>query len=189
MLGKSCMVGRENWCHRASAGEPCGISLIHKLGWVVLWLGVGCLTRGCGVTVWCVGFGGWRSEDAWIISMHRMFKFGKDQNSGGNQSMSRQDSSKSKSYRTDQGKQHNKKTNTLGGYAGKVMIGDKRQPICIPAGMSKVVVGRTQGKLPKGSHMVKATDDNNFALWCQRKSHLCQSWLPLLAPNNHRFSG
>ena len=52
--------------------------------------------------------------------------------------------------------------NTLGGYAGKFMIGDKRQPICIPAGMSKVVVGRTQGKLPKGSYMVEATDDDNL---------------------------
>ena len=39
---------------------------------------------------------------------------------------------------------------------------DKRQPTCIPAGMSKVVVGRTQGKLPKGSYMVKAMDDDNL---------------------------
>ena len=42
------------------------------------------------------------------------------------------------------------------------MVGDKRQPICIPAGMSKVVVGRTQDKLPKGSYMVEATDDDNL---------------------------
>ena len=42
------------------------------------------------------------------------------------------------------------------------MVGDKRQHICIPAGMSKVVVGRTQGKLPKGSYMVEATDDDNL---------------------------
>ena len=28
--------------------------------------------------------------------------------------------------------------------------------------MSKVVVGRTQGKLPKGSYMVEAMDDNNL---------------------------
>ena len=42
------------------------------------------------------------------------------------------------------------------------MVGDQRQPICIPAGTSKVVVGRTQDKLPKGSYMVEATDDDNL---------------------------
>ena len=42
------------------------------------------------------------------------------------------------------------------------MVGDRRQPICIPAGISKVVVGRTQDKLPKGSYMVEATDDDNL---------------------------
>ena len=62
----------------------------------------------------------------------------------------------------DQGKQCNRKTNTLGGYTGRVMVGDKRQPICIPAGMSKVVVGKTQGKLPKGSYMVETMDNDNL---------------------------
>ena len=42
------------------------------------------------------------------------------------------------------------------------MVGDKRQPICIPAGMSKVVVGRTQDKLPRGSYMVESMDDDNL---------------------------
>ena len=42
------------------------------------------------------------------------------------------------------------------------MVGDRRQPICILAGTSKVVVGRTQDKLPKGSYMVEATDDDNL---------------------------
>ena len=50
----------------------------------------------------------------------------------------------------------------MGGYAGRVMVGNCRQPICIPAGTSKVVVGRTQDKLPKGSYMIEATDDNNL---------------------------
>ena len=36
-----------------------------------------------------------------------------------------------------------KKLNTLGGYAGRVMVSDRGQPICIPAGTSKVVIGRT----------------------------------------------
>ena len=42
------------------------------------------------------------------------------------------------------------------------MVGDRRQPICIPAGTSKVVVGRMQDKLPKGSYMVEASDDDNL---------------------------
>ena len=86
----------------------------------------------------------------------------KHQGSSNSQAKSGQESRKGKSSQTDKGKQHNKKLNTLGGYAGQVMVDDKRQPICIPAGMSKVVVGRTQDKLPKGSYMVEATDDNNL---------------------------
>ena len=82
------------------------------------------------------------------------------QNNG--QAKSEQDPSKSKSNQTGKGKQHSKKLNTLGGYTGWVIVGDRRQPICIPAGMSKVVVGKTQDKLPKGSYMVEATDDNNL---------------------------
>ena len=78
------------------------------------------------------------------------------------QAKSGQDSSKGKFNQTNKGKQRNKKLNTLGGYAGRVMVGNKRQPICIPAGMLKVVVGRTQDKLPKGSYMVEATDDDNL---------------------------
>ena len=89
-------------------------------------------------------------------------KHGKSQNSNNKQAKSRQDSRKGKSSQMDQGKQHHKKTNTLGGYAGRVMVGDKRQPICIPAGMSKVVVGRIQGKLPKGLYMVEAMDNDNL---------------------------
>ena len=42
------------------------------------------------------------------------------------------------------------------------MVGDRKQPICIPAGTSEVVIGKTQGKLPRGSYMVEATDDDNL---------------------------
>ena len=75
------------------------------------------------------------------------------------------DSSKGKNTQTGKGKQCSKKLNTLGEYAGQVMAGDRRQPICIPAGTSQVVVGRTQDKLPKGSYMVEATDDDNLPCW------------------------
>ena len=88
--------------------------------------------------------------------------YSKSQNSNNSQAKSGQDSRKGKSSQVDQGKQRHKKTNTLGGYAGRVMVGDKRQQICIPAGISKVVVTRTQGKLPKGLYMVKAMDNNNL---------------------------
>ena len=72
------------------------------------------------------------------------------------------DSGKSKNTQTGSGKHRNKKLNTLGGYAGQVMVGDRKQPICIPAGTSKVVIGKTQEKLPRGSYMVEATDDDNL---------------------------
>ena len=72
------------------------------------------------------------------------------------------DSGKSKNTQTGSGKQRNKKLNTLGGYAGRVMVGDRKQPICIPAGTSKVVIGKTQEKLPRGSYMIEATDDDNL---------------------------
>ena len=72
------------------------------------------------------------------------------------------ESGKSKNTQTGTGKQRDKKLNTLGGYAGRVMVSDCRQPICIPVGTSKVVIGRTQDKLPRGSYMVEATDDNNL---------------------------
>ena len=79
-----------------------------------------------------------------------------------NEAKSDNDSGKSKNTQTGSGKQRNKKLNTLGGYAGRVMVGDRKQPICIPAGTSKVVIGKTQEKLPRGSYMIEATDDDNL---------------------------
>ena len=85
----------------------------------------------------------------------------KSQNTNNNQTKQGK-GSQSQFKQKDQNKSRKKKIDTLGSYAGRVMVGDKRQPICIPAGMSKVVVGRTQGKLPKGSYMVEVTDDDNL---------------------------
>ena len=89
-------------------------------------------------------------------------KRSQEQRQNSNQAKSEKDSSKSKNTQTGTRKQCDKKLNTLGGYAGRVMVGDRRQLICIPAGTSKVVVGRTQNKLTKGSYMVKSTDDDNL---------------------------
>ena len=86
-------------------------------------------------------------------------KCSQEQCQNSNQAKSEKDSSKSKNTQTGTRKRCNKKLNMLG---GRVMVSDRRQPICIPAGTSKVVVGRTQDKLPKGSYMVEATDDDNL---------------------------
>ena len=89
-------------------------------------------------------------------------KCSQEQRKNNSEAKSEKDSGKSKNTQTGSGKQRNKKLNTLGGYAGRVMVGNRRQPICIPAGTSKVVVGKTQDKLPRGSYMVEATDDDNL---------------------------
>ena len=88
-------------------------------------------------------------------------KNSKSQNTGNTQT-SQGESSQRQSKREDKDKPCKRKIDTLSSYTGRVMVGDKRQPICIPAGMSKVVVGRTQEKLPRGSYMVEATDDDNL---------------------------
>ena len=80
-------------------------------------------------------------------------KNNKSQSQNNGQAKSEQDRSKGKSNQTGKGKQHSKKLNTLGGFIGGVIVGNRRQPICIPAGISKVVVEKTQDKLPKGSYM------------------------------------
>ena len=92
-------------------------------------------------------------------------KRSQEQRQNSNQAKSEKDLSKSKNTQTGTRKQCDKKLNTLGGYAGRVMVCDRRQPICIPASTSKVVVGRTQDKLPKGSYTVEATDDDNLTCW------------------------
>ena len=89
-------------------------------------------------------------------------KRSQEQCKNSNEAKLEKDSGKSKNTQTGPGKQRNKKLNTLGGYAGRVMVSNRRQPICIPAGTSKVVIGRTQEKLPRGSYMVEATDDDNL---------------------------
>ena len=89
-------------------------------------------------------------------------KRSQEQHQSSNEAESEKDSGKSKNIQNGTRKQCDKKSNTLGGYAGQVMVGDRRQPICIPAGTSKVVIGRTQDKLPKGSYMVEATDNDNL---------------------------
>ena len=50
----------------------------------------------------------------------------------------------------------------LGGYAGKVMVGSRHQPICIPAGSCKFLVGTAKGVPHKGNFMMEGTPDGNL---------------------------
>ena len=76
-------------------------------------------------------------------------KYNQGQSQKGSQAKLAKESSKGKYTQTGKGKQCCKKLNTLGGYAGQVMVGDQRQPICIPAGTSKVVVGECRINCPR----------------------------------------
>ena len=54
--------------------------------------------------------------------------------------------------------------NDLGGFAGRVTIGDSRSPTCIPANSSKTIVGKVPKVDKKQTYMVKSTDDSNLPL-------------------------
>ena len=54
------------------------------------------------------------------------------------------------------------KSQHLGGYAGKVMVGSHPQPICIPAGSCKFLVGTAKGVPHKGDFMMEGTQDGNL---------------------------
>ena len=54
------------------------------------------------------------------------------------------------------------KSQYLGGYAGKVMVGSHHQPICIPAGSCKFLVGTAKGVPHKGNFMMEGTRDGNL---------------------------
>ena len=52
----------------------------------------------------------------------------------------------------------------LGGFAGRVSIGDIRNPICIPANSSKTVICQTARVNRKKSFMVESTESSNLPL-------------------------
>ena len=54
------------------------------------------------------------------------------------------------------------KSQYLVGYAGKVMVGSHHQPICIPAGFCKFLVGTAKGVPHKGNFMMEGTQDGNL---------------------------
>ena len=59
-------------------------------------------------------------------------------------------------------KKSKSKSQYLGGYAGKVMLGSRHQPICIPAGSCKFLVGTAKGVPHKGNFMMEGTQDGNL---------------------------
>ena len=59
-------------------------------------------------------------------------------------------------------KKSKSKSQYLGGYAGKVMVGSLHQPICIPAGSCKFLVGTAKGVSHKGNFMMEGTQDGNL---------------------------
>ena len=52
----------------------------------------------------------------------------------------------------------------LGGFAGRVLVGDAQSPICIPGNSSKTVVGQTARVNRKKSFMVESTESSNLSL-------------------------
>ena len=54
------------------------------------------------------------------------------------------------------------KSQYLEGYAGKVMVGSCHQPICIPTGSCKFLVGTAKGVPHKGNFMMEGTQDGNL---------------------------
>ena len=54
------------------------------------------------------------------------------------------------------------KSQYLGGYAGKVMVGSRHQPICIPARSCKFLVGTAKGVPHEGNFMMEGTQDGNL---------------------------
>ena len=52
------------------------------------------------------------------------------------------------------------KSQYLGGYAGKVLVGSRHQPICIPARSCKFLVGTAKGVPHKGNFMMEGTQDH-----------------------------
>ena len=54
--------------------------------------------------------------------------------------------------------------NDLGGFAGRVKVGDRRNPICLPANTSKTIIGKVPKVDRKQTYMVESTDDANLPL-------------------------
>ena len=52
----------------------------------------------------------------------------------------------------------------LGGFAGRVTVGDKRCPTCIPANSSKTIIGKIPKVDRKSTYLVEKTEDSNLPI-------------------------
>ena len=52
----------------------------------------------------------------------------------------------------------------LGGFAGRVTVGDKRHPMCIPANSSKTIIGEVPKVDRKSTYLVEKTEDSNLPI-------------------------
>ena len=52
----------------------------------------------------------------------------------------------------------------LGGFAGRVTVGDKRHPMCIPANSSKTIIGKVPKVDRKSTYLVEKTEDSNLPI-------------------------
>ena len=52
----------------------------------------------------------------------------------------------------------------LGGFAGRVTVGDKHHPMCIPANSSKTIIGKVPKVDRKSTYLVEKTEDSNLPI-------------------------
>ena len=52
----------------------------------------------------------------------------------------------------------------LGGFAGRVTVGDKRHPTCIPANSSKTIIGKVPKVDRRLTYLVEKTEDSNLPI-------------------------
>ena len=52
----------------------------------------------------------------------------------------------------------------LGGFAGRVTVGDKHHPMCIPANSSKTIIGKVPKVNRKSTYLVEKTGDSNLPI-------------------------
>ena len=61
-------------------------------------------------------------------------------------------------------KKYGQHSGDLGGFAGQVTVGDKRNPTCIPANSSKTIIGKVPKVDRKSTYLVEKTEDCNLPI-------------------------
>ena len=61
-------------------------------------------------------------------------------------------------------KKRQRNSGDLGGFAGRVTVGDKRHPTCIPANSSKTIIGKVPRVDRKLTYLIQKTGDSNLPI-------------------------